>query len=153
MTNLAAKLLVGAPDPENPGWHEWVTRDATRFNGVVIGRTVVRQEGERSVRLRMVPRHIHTNVSGTLHGGLIMAFIDVSLFATIAVLGAGDPATSVTLEATTQFIGAGAVDRPLDAVTEVIRETRRIVFLRGLVVQGDVTVAAYSATLRKFGAA
>lgn len=153
MTDLGGSLLVGAADPDNPGWFEWVTRDPTRFNGAVLGRMLVRREGDHSVRLRMVPGHTHTNVAGMLHGGLIMAFIDVALFATIGVLGAGDPAASVTLEASTQFIGPGLPDRPLDAVGEVLRETRRIVFLRGLVVQDDQTVASFTATLRKFNAA
>ncbi len=150
MTDRNGTLFVGQPDPDNPGWNVWETSDPSRFNGAVIGRMIVRQEAERSVRLRMFPRHIHTNVSASLHGGVIMAFIDISLFATVAVLGTGDAAASVTLEANTQFIGAGAVDQPLDAVTEVLRETRRIVFLRGLVVQEGTVVASFSAAVRKY---
>jgi hypothetical protein len=37
----------------------------------------------------------------------------------------------------------------LDAVAEVLKETKRLVFLRGLVEQDDVMVAAFSATIRK----
>ena len=40
-------------------------------------------------------------------------------------------------------------DVPLDAEVELLRETRRLVFLRGMVLQGDNRVAAFSATIRK----
>ena len=59
---------------------------------------------------------------------------------------------SVTLNLDTQFIGAGRIDEPLDAVTELVRETGRLVFLRGMVVQGESDrdiVATYSGTIRK----
>jgi hypothetical protein len=39
---------------------------------------------------------------------------------------------------------------PCDAVTELLTETRRLVFLRGVVEQGEGNlIAAYSGTIRK----
>jgi acyl-coenzyme A thioesterase PaaI-like protein len=61
----------------------------------------------------------------------------------------GDAAGSVTLDLSTQFIGAGQVGEPLDAVVEALRETRRLLFLRGTVMQGDHLVAAFNGTVRK----
>jgi acyl-coenzyme A thioesterase PaaI-like protein len=61
----------------------------------------------------------------------------------------GDAAGSVTLDLATQFIGAGRIGQPLDLVCEVLRETGRLVFLRGLVVQEDETVASFTGTVRK----
>jgi len=142
-------LFIGEPDPENPGWHVWQTSDPTRFNGSVIGKMIVRREGERSARLRMFPRHLHSNVIGTVHGGVTMAFIDIALFATMACLSDGLATETVTLDVTTQFIGAGQIDQPLDAVTEVLRETRRLLFLRGLIMQDETITASFSATVRK----
>ena len=55
----------------------------------------------------------------------------------------------MTLELSTQFIGAGRPDEPLDAVVEVLRETGRMLFLRGDVVQDDRLVAAFSGLVRK----
>ena len=57
--------------------------------------------------------------------------------------------TAVTLDLCTQFIGAGRIDEPLDAVVELLRETGRLLFLRGLIVQGDETIASFTATIRK----
>ena len=68
------------------------------------------------------------------------------------VLGDDDAGMAVTLELSTQFIGAGRLDEPLDAVVEIMRETRRLLFLRGEVVQGDDDshlVAAFSGLVRK----
>ena len=55
----------------------------------------------------------------------------------------------MTLEAHTQFIGAGELEEPLDAVIEILKETRRLTFMRGTVVQGENLVAAFSGTIRK----
>ena len=39
---------------------------------------------------------------------------------------------------------------PLDAVTEIVRETGKLVFVRGMVEQTDHQVAAFSGIIRKF---
>ena len=59
--------------------------------------------------------------------------------------------TAVTLDLNTQFIGGGRVGEPIEAQVEVLKETGRLLFLRGLVVQGDddTKIAAFSATIRK----
>ncbi|MBU0823634.1 MAG: PaaI family thioesterase, partial [Alphaproteobacteria bacterium] len=59
---------------------------------------------------------------------------------------------SVTLDLSTQFVGAGRVGEPLDAVVELVRETGRLIFLRGLVVQGEGDshiVLSFAGTIRK----
>ena len=64
----------------------------------------------------------------------------------------GLSAGSVTLELSSQFIGAGKPGVPLDAVVEVLRETKRLVFLRGTVVQGkddEHLIASFSGIVRK----
>jgi acyl-coenzyme A thioesterase PaaI-like protein len=56
---------------------------------------------------------------------------------------------SVTLDLHNQFIGAGQIGEPLDVLCEVMRETGRLVFLRGSVEQGDRLVSSFLGTLRK----
>ncbi|RXM14613.1 PaaI family thioesterase, partial [Citrobacter sp. AAK_AS5] len=83
---------------------------------------------------------------------ITLALIDISLFAAMRTLLEGDAGGSVTLELSSQFTGAGRLDAPLDAVVEVMRETRRLVFLRGTVVQGEQDenlVATFSGIVRK----
>ena len=141
------------PARDTPGWFTWDLDDNSRFSGHAMGPLLVRHEtgdnGKPAARLRMQPEHRHSNVLDSVHGGVLLALIDISLFAAIRLLINGDASGSVTLDLSTQFIGAGHLGRPLDAVTEVLRETGRLVFLRGLVEQDDQTVAAFSATIRK----
>ncbi|MBW8783839.1 MAG: PaaI family thioesterase, partial [Novosphingobium sp.] len=89
------------------------------------------------------------NAGGKYHGGITLGLIDVALFAAMYLLRGVEPAGSVTVDLQAQFIGGGDVARPLDAVVEVLRETRRLGFLRGLVVQDDDLVSSFTATLRK----
>lgn len=141
------------PAADHPGWFTWNLTDDTRFNAQAMGRMITRTEarpdGSKAARLRMFPERRHSNLLDAVHGGVTLALIDISLFAAMRTLLEGDAAGSVTLDLSTQFIGAGRLGEPLDAVVEVLRETGRLVFLRGLVVQGDDTIAAFNGTIRK----
>ena len=137
------------PDPENPGWFNWTLRDATRFNGQILGKMIVKLDPDGKARTRMFPEHRHTNLMNNLHGGLTLSLIDVALFSSSRMFGLIDAGTAVTLDLSVQFIGAGRADVPIDAVTELLKETRRLLFLRGVVEQEGEMVAAYSGTIRK----
>lgn len=137
------------PDPENPGWHSWLMTDLTRFNGAVLGKQIARTEGPDTARLRMFPQHVHGNTGGRVHGGIVLALADVSLFSAAFLLRGIDAGRSMTIDLAAQFIGAGDLAKPLDAVVELLRETGRMVFLRGLIVQDDDIVASFSGTIRK----
>ncbi len=138
-----------APDPENPGWHLWELKDDRRFNAQVMGKLITRVEADGAVRLRMFPELKHTNLLDIVHGAATLSLIDISLFSCGHMLGLEGMEGSVTLDLSTQFIGGGLPDRPMDAVAEVLKETKRLVFLRGIVEQGGHKVAAFSATIRK----
>lgn len=137
------------PDPDYPGWHRWELYDDRRFNGQVMGRMNVRAEEGGKVRVRMYPELKHTNLLDIVHGATTLSLIDISIFACGHLLGMDGMAGSVTLDLSTQFIGAGLPGKPLDSVVECLRETRRLVFLRGVVEQEDEMIAAFSATIRK----
>ncbi len=134
-------------DPDNPGWYRWNLRDATRYNAF-LGSLIVRPEGS-GARVRMLPTQQHTNLQDSIHGGTTMGFADVALFAAARMLGIIEAGSAVTLDMSFQFIGTGRADAFLDAEVEVLRETGRLIFMRGLVVQGDVRLAAFSGTVRK----
>ena len=117
-----------------------------------MGPLLVRREGDRLCRLRMQPHRQHTNLSDNIHGGVTLALMDIALFAAYRALRDGDSGGAVTLELSSQFIGAGKVGQPLDAVVEVMRETGRLVFLRGTVVQGEedsLLIASFTGIIRK----
>lgn len=137
-------------DPENPGWLRWQLTNPDCFNEAVLGKQIVRVEGPNSARMRLIPKvPLHTNSGGNVHGAITLALIDVSLFSTLYLLRGLDAGRSVTLGVSTQFIGKGDASRPLDAVVELLRETGRLAFLRGLVMQDDDIVASFEGTVRK----
>jgi acyl-coenzyme A thioesterase PaaI-like protein len=138
-----------APDPENPGWVRWKLADETRYNEAVLGRMIARAEGENHCRVRIFPQRHLTNNSGNVHGAATLGLIDIALFCAMKLLRDSSAEGSVTLGLDTQFIGPGDGAKPLDCVVEVLRETRRLAFLRGLVEQDDALVAAFSGTIRK----
>jgi acyl-coenzyme A thioesterase PaaI-like protein len=151
---LETKHFDNSPDPYNPGWLNWNMTDPTRYNGQTLGKMIVRLEDEGSTglvkaRMRMFPEHKHSNLLDTVHGGAILGFIDVALFSASRMFGLIDIGSSVTLDLSTQFIGAGKIGEPMDAETELLKETHRLIFLRGLVLQGETMVASYSGTIRK----
>ena len=149
---LPDDVFEHGPDPENPGWRHWNLKDDTLFNGAVMGRLITRVDDDGKARLRMFPERRHMNLQGIIHGAVTLALIDISLFTTMHTIGGGNAGPSVTLELSTQFVGGGDVEQPLDAVTEIVRETGSLVFVRGTVEQGDSRVAAFSGIVRKFTA-
>jgi len=149
MTETASSF-IHRPSDEHPGWNSWDLADDTRFNAVVVGKLIVRREGETSARMRMLstlPRH--SNLHGRIHGAVTLGLIDIGLFATVHTVLGGNAAESVTLDLNTQFIGSGRIGAPLDVVGEVVKETGRLVFLRGMVEQDDGLVASFMGTIRK----
>ena len=135
--------------PDHPGWMRWGFRDPTRYNSF-LGELIVRVEAGRA-RVRMTPERRHSNLSDRVHGGALLGFIDVALFAASRGFGLIEAGTAVTLDLSTQFIGGGRVGEPLEAQVELLKETGRLLFLRGLVVQGDgeERIASFAGTIRK----
>ncbi len=142
--------FIHEPDPDHPGWHTWDLVDRDRFNPVVMGKMLVRRDGERSARVRMVDTlTMHANLHGNIHGAVTLGLIDIAMFATVYGVIGEDVAGSVTLDLTTQFVGRGRIGQPLDVVSEVMKETGRLIFIRGTAVQDENLIATYMGTLRK----
>ena len=152
MNDAAPPFDYRALSPEETGgeqgWYSWNLVDRSRYNTAVLGDLQVRGEGD-ACRLRMFPERRHTNLGDNIHGATTLGLIDIALFATMHVVGSGNAGPSVTVELSTQFVGAGDPEKPLDAVTEIVRETGRMLFLRGQCVQGDDVIASYSGIVRK----
>ncbi|WP_163958971.1 PaaI family thioesterase [Sphingomonas insulae] len=148
MADASSPVFLYEDDPDLPGWKLWQFRDATRYNAF-LEPLHVRVEGDVA-RVRMMPRHAHSNLRDAVHGGALLGFMDVALFAAVRGFGILGAVGAVTLDLSAQFVGGGAIGVPLEARIELLRETGRLLFLRGLVVQDAMpTVASFTATLRK----
>jgi len=141
-------LIQHAPDPDHPGWWTWAFEDETRFHAV-IGKLLVRADGPGRALCRMFPEERHSNLGGMVHGGAILTFIDMALFAGGRLAGA-NVIRAVTLDLSTRFLARGKIGVPLDAEVELLRETKRLVFLAGKLVQEGELVASFSGGLRKY---
>ncbi|TMJ18299.1 MAG: PaaI family thioesterase [Alphaproteobacteria bacterium] len=140
-------LIKHAPDPDHPGWWTWDLPDDARFHGV-IGKLLVRPAGEGRAVCRMFPEERHSNLGDMVHGGALLTFIDMAFFAGGRLAGA-NVARAVTLDCSVRFLSRGRIGVPLDAEVELLRETRRLVFLSGKLVQESELVASFSGALRK----
>ena len=148
MADIAPPPFIYEDEPTEPGWKRWQFRDTARFNAF-LEPLLVRIEGE-TARVRMMPRHEHSNLRDHVHGGALLGFMDVALFAASRGFGVLAAGGAVTLDLSAQFIGGGRIGVPLEARIELLRETGRMLFLRGLIVQeGEPTIASFTGTLRK----
>jgi uncharacterized protein (TIGR00369 family) len=142
-------LIRHEPDPDHPGWWTWDLPDEERYNAT-IGKLLVRGEGEGRSRCRMFPDRRQSNLGEVVHGGAVLTFIDMAMFAGGYAAGA-DLGPSVTLDLSAQFLSPGRLGIPLDCTVELLRESKRMAVMRGLVEQEGERVAAWSGTLRKLG--
>ncbi|MBB5705235.1 hotdog domain-containing protein [Sphingopyxis panaciterrulae] len=138
------------------GWVSWNLKDPSRFNAFIEPLSVrvepPTSDGRPRARVRMLPERKHSNLGDNVHGAVTLALVDIALFAASHQFGSLDAGHSVTLDLSTQFVGAGRVGEPMDALVELVRETGRLIFLRGLVVQGEGDahiVLSFAGTIRK----
>lgn len=131
------------------GWQHWRIAHDGGFAGL-LGDIFCLPPGQPGgdVRVAIVPTPRHANKLGNLHGGFVMAFVDVALF---AVLSGGDAAGSpaVTVQCTTDFLAAGQVGVPLEARGRVVRGSGRLAFVEGMLWQQNMAVARWNGIMRR----
>src|SRR3546814_17773547 len=64
-------------------------------------------DGRPRARVRMLPERKHSNLGDNVHGAVTLALVDIALFAASHQFGSLDAGHSVTLDLSTQFVGAG----------------------------------------------
>lgn len=92
----------------------------------------------------------HANVNGVIHGGMLATFIDQALGSTVyEALGKRRGATA---QLNCMFIGAVRPGEFLECDADVIRITRSLVFIRGILRVGDRQVLAADGVWKILGA-
>jgi len=131
---------------EFSGWYSWDSMPQGRFHDL-LGSFYFRRQADGTVECRMGTDRRHSNGHGFLHGGFLMSFIDMAMFAFIAPqLEKGG---AVTLSCATDFLTAGQVGKPIDATGEILKETGKMIFVRGLLRQDGANVCSFTGTMRK----
>ena len=129
------------------GWMTW-SRGADPFE-TLLGPYCFKIENGRA-RCAFEPRRDHLNGGGNIHGGALMSFADFSLFS-IAHNALAGGVLAVTLTCNCEFLSAGKLDARVEAEGDVLRETRSLIFVRGLITQKSRPVLAFSGALKKIG--
>jgi acyl-coenzyme A thioesterase 13 len=96
-----------------------------------------------------MPQVHHANGMGNIHGGALMTFADFALFAHAHDHMTGQ--TCVTMQFESQFVGGAVPNIVIRSDGEIVRATRTMIFVRGLISQNTKPVLSYSAILKRIG--
>jgi len=135
------------PDTDHDGWFSWGDFPRGSF-AAATGRLLFKPDGPGRGLTRMFPTEDHMNMGGSIHGGAVMSFIDMSLFAGGLCAGM-QRGHYVTLDLTTHFLARGRAGSPLDAEVELVRQTRSLAFMQGIVRQDGEPCYSFSGTLKR----
>ncbi|CAA9387863.1 MAG: hypothetical protein AVDCRST_MAG15-268 [uncultured Rubellimicrobium sp.] len=146
--NQASPGPTGArPDPDHPGWLSYGDFTPGSF-AAATGKLLFRADGQGRGICRMQVEERHLNLGGSIHGGAVMSFIDMALFAAGRCAGVSE-GHYVTLDLTTHFIARGRAGLPLEAHVELVRQTRSLAFLQGVVRQDGQPCYSFIGTLKR----
>ncbi len=117
----------------------WVRMGGTHFNATAGPYWVRKDEAGRQVGLLSEEGHGNGHV-GTVHGGVLMTFADIALG--MGVVDAANTRDCVTLQLQMQFVATAKIGSFITCRPELVRRTSQVVFMRGLIMAGDRTVAS-----------
>lgn len=140
-----------APSDEYPGWTDWIIGERGEFNRHVFGHMLSRLDDPATARIRIFPDQTHANNNGVVHGGAILALIDMAIYPATIIITGKTNLNVVTVDLHTQFITPGGFSAPIDAVITLTQETGRMCFTRGTLVQDEKVIATFNALQRKIG--
>lgn len=129
----------GAVDAARLEADGWTCLSGVQFHEAA-GPYWVRDDGSgRIVGLLGEEQHGNGHV-GTIHGGVLMTFADIALG--MGVVDAARTRDCVTLQLQLQFTAAAPIGSFLTCRPELVRQTSQIVFMRGLIMAGERTIAS-----------
>lgn len=138
--------LVPIKSGEWAGWYHYEPSD--RFEDHT-GPFYCKPEGD-GVVCGFMPEAKNCNAGGNVHGGAVMTFADYALF---MIAGGMDASVhGVTVTCNVEFVGGAEPGKLLTARGEVIRAGFSMVFVRGIISDGDRPVTAFSGTIKKLRA-
>jgi uncharacterized protein (TIGR00369 family) len=96
------------------------------------------QDGTR--RYAFVVEERHLNGNGVVHGGMLMTFMDQSIGMTVWEAIGRKPCATIQLNV--QFVSGAQLGDVIEADSSIVRETRSLIFTRGVLRRGDDVVLA-----------
>lgn len=134
------------PVTEGPyaGWKTWGAGNDPYET--LTGPYYMQEQADGSVTCAYTPLSQHLNGGGNVHGGSLMTFADFCLFAHAKTWELDH---YVTVQFESQFIGAGKPGAVITSKGEVVRQTRSMLFVRGIMEQDRKPVFSYSGILKR----
>ena len=113
----------------------------------LVGPLSYKDEGNGKLRFAFVAQPRHANTGGQIHGGMLMTFADYAL-CLMAIHGLnGERCVTVSLNC--EFAASGEVGDFIESTAEVVRRTRSLTFVRGLITAGERTLLSYSGIVKR----
>jgi uncharacterized protein (TIGR00369 family) len=116
--------------------------------GELLGPIYERKEEDGSFTRALQVEDKHTNLGGVVHGGVLMAFVDV-IMGTISYRHARRPGASIRI--VSDFIAPARIGDWLEGRGEVVKATRSVVFARGHLKVEERTILTASGTYKLQG--
>ena len=149
MNEGSGQFAENLPVIKTGEWAGWYLPDSDPFE-TQAGPFYCRRspDGKRDCAFRAA--RVHMNVGGALHGGCLMTFADFALFwiAYDELKGIG----AVTASFSSEFIDSAREGELIEAAGEVLRSTRSMVFVRGVISSAQRPLLNFSAILKKLTA-
>ena len=130
-------------DGEFAGWNTFARENFEELAGPFFWR----READGGIRCAFRAERRHMNAGGRMHGGCLMTFADMALFAIARDQLAG--ARGVTVALDNQFLDAGLEGELIEATGAVSRAGGSLVFARGQVTSGDRLLLTFSGVIKK----
>lgn len=141
-----ADYYTSAVEVTEGEWAGWRTHPGVDAFEDLAGPYYHREDDEGVVcAFRVAEKNL--NGGGAMHGGAFMTFADFSLFVIAHQELAGLHAVTVTFSS--ELVGAAFADQLIEARGEVVKATRSMVFVRGLMTADGEPIMTFSSTLKK----
>ena len=112
----------------------------------LVGPFYTRREMDGSYTTGFRPSERNLNSTGIVHGGAIATFADYSLF--MIAYGAVQGRPSVTATLNTEFLRSAHEATLLQGRGDVLRTTKSLLFVRGLITSEDTPVVSFSGVIK-----
>ena len=132
---------------EVPPGFEAIPPRADRY-AAGVGPFYCKQEGERWLfGLRAEERHLNNNQ--VVHGGCLMSYADEMMGITVHFASGRQRCATISLN--NEFVSAARKGDWIEGRPEIVRVTKSVVFIRGMLTVGDKTILVSSGIWKLLG--
>ena len=122
--------------------------ESNTFNQYFSG-SEYRRTGKNTIEIKFAIQESSSNSMGFIHGAYLSAAAEMVLALPLWVKGSIDYGRAVTVDLDLKYMTNSQAARGLEAEVELLHETGKLGFLRGLLKQGEMELLSFQATVRK----